>query len=204
MNDKYELTDKTRQFNWVKLYQIKAKRNFSYVCKWELGGWIETEDNLSKYGDSWVSENARVSDGAWVSGDARVSGEACVSDNASVSGDARVSGNAMVWGDARVSDGAWVSGDARVCEDACVSGDAWVSGDARVCGKFNYTKWKFIWWDDTDKITRIEDKMWNDYWKAQYVLGDYEITEQKVEENKTTVTLELTQEELEKIKELIK
>ena len=74
---KYELTS-----NFVinsfgeKLFQIKATVDFGIVKKGELGGYIESENNLAQNGNAWVSDNARVS------GDARVSGNARVSDNA--------------------------------------------------------------------------------------------------------------------------
>jgi len=56
-----------------------------------IGGYIESENNLSHEDDAWVSENAQVY------GDARVSGDA------QVSGNARVYGGALVYGNARVS-----------------------------------------------------------------------------------------------------
>ena len=55
-------------------------------------------------------------------------------------------------------------------------GNAWVSGNARVYAKASFTKGWFIGGDDTGKITDITDKTGSDYWKNQYVLGDYEIT----------------------------
>ena len=71
---------------------------------------------------------------------------------------------------------AWVYGDARVSGDAWVSGDARVYGDAWVSAKASFTKGWFIGGDDSGKITDITDKTGIDYWKNQYVLGDYEIT----------------------------
>lgn len=62
----------------------------------EIGGWIESEANLSHEGDCWVSDDAKVYDAARVSDDAKVSG------NAQVFGNAKVSGNAQVYGDAEV------------------------------------------------------------------------------------------------------
>ena len=68
------------------LYQIQAIVSFGSVLDGELGGYIETEKNLSQENNAWVY------DGAWVSGDAWVYGDARVSGNARVSGDARVYG----------------------------------------------------------------------------------------------------------------
>ena len=80
----------------VELFRIKALISFGNVKEGELGGYVEKEDNLSHYGDAWVSGNARVYGNAWVYGNARVYGNAEVSGNVMVSGNARVSGNAEV------------------------------------------------------------------------------------------------------------
>ena len=94
---KYEiLKDEFIEFNDRKLYRIKALKDFRDVKKGTVGGYIESEQNLSQEGDAWVSGDARVSGNARVSGDAWVSGNAQVSGYARVSGDARVSGYARV------------------------------------------------------------------------------------------------------------
>ncbi len=84
--------------------------------------------------------------------------------------------------------GGWVEKESNLSHfgNARVSGDAWVSGNAQVSAKKSFTKGWFIGGDDTEKITRIEDQMGTDYWKAQYVLGDYEISdiEEATAENK--------------------
>ena len=107
---KYELTAETLEHTGKTLHRIRALRDIPErgVAAGDLGGWVESEANLSQDGDSWVYGNA------WVYGDAHVFGDALVYGNARVSDDARVSGHA------------WVS-----C-DACVSGNARVSGDARL------------------------------------------------------------------------
>ena len=123
---KYELTEETVTVYGKTLYRIRAVRDFGSVKTGEFGGYIEKEENLSRFGNAWVSDNAwvfdnaRVYDNAWVFGDAWVSGNARVSDNA------RVFGNAWVYGDARVSGNAWAYGEARV------SGNAWAYGNAEV------------------------------------------------------------------------
>ena len=147
---KYELTEETLTVSEKTLYRIRAVRDFGFVKTGEFGGYIEKEENLSHFGNAWISGDAkvygdaRVSDNAWVYGNAKVYGDARVFGNAWISGDARVFGdarvsgnarvygNAKVYGDARVFDNAWVSGNAKVYGDARVSGNARVYGDARV------------------------------------------------------------------------
>jgi len=103
MNNKYEIIksgeDEAR---------IRALRSFGDVKKGDIGGFIESEKNLSHNGDCWVYDNARVY------------GKALVTDNARVGKTAKISGNALVFDDALV-----------ICD---VSGNAKVSGYAGVFG----------------------------------------------------------------------
>ena len=94
---KYELTEETFTVFGKTLYRIRAVRDFGSVKTGEFGGYIEKEENLSHYGEAWVSGNAKVS------------------------GNARVSGNAKVCGNTKVCGNAWVSGNAKVCGNAEVS-----------------------------------------------------------------------------------
>ena len=87
---KYELTSETKIVFGHILYRIKALSSFGCVSAGDLGGFLESEKNLSQNGNAWVSGNAEVY------GNAEVSGDAWVSGNAEVSGNARVSGNAEV------------------------------------------------------------------------------------------------------------
>ena len=155
---KFELTTDSIKRNRVTLYRIKALIDFGDVKAGDLGGYVEKEENLSQYGNAWVSDNACVSgdalmygdawlsDNAWVYGNAEVFGNALVRGGALVYGNACVSGDALVYINARVYDNAWVHGnsevsgnalvrgDARVYDNAWVHGNAEVSGNALVCG----------------------------------------------------------------------
>ena len=116
MNNKYEFTGETLEYEGKTLHRIRALRDFGDVKAGEVGGWVESEANLSHKNLAWISDNARVTDNARVSGNARVSA-AWVTDNARVSGNARVS---AAW----VTDNARVSGNARVSatKDYCTCG----------------------------------------------------------------------------------
>jgi len=135
---KYELTEETQTVNGTTLYRIRALRSFGDVKAGDLGGWIESERNLSQKGDAWVSGNAQVSGNAWVFGDAQVFGNAQVSGNAWVFGDAQVFGDAWVFNNARVSGDAIVYSKAQVSGDAQVYGNARVSGNARIKRSSDY------------------------------------------------------------------
>ena len=145
-NKKYEFVDgDTIEHNGITLKRIRANVAIGLtVSAGDLGGYIQSEENLSRMddawvsGDAWVFGDARVFDDAWVSDNARVSdnawvfGDAHVYDSAWVSGNSRVSGDAWVFGNSRVSDNAWVFGNSRVSGDAHVSGDALVKNDKSI------------------------------------------------------------------------
>ena len=95
MNKKYQLIPS----NIRVLFRIKALRDFVDVKKGDIGGYVQSEANLSHDGDCWVYDDAKVY------GDAEVSGKAMVYDKAKVFGDAEVSDNALVY------NRAWVYGN---------------------------------------------------------------------------------------------
>ena len=81
---KYELTTDTKFIFGKKYFRIRALVDFGNVSKGDLGGYIESENNLSndtKYGNAWIGGNARVGGDARVDGNARVDGEAYVDSN---------------------------------------------------------------------------------------------------------------------------
>ena len=73
---KYELLkDDTKITLGRTLYRIKALRDFGDVIKGDLGGYIESENNLSHCGNAMVYDNAMVYGNAEVRGDAEVKSE---------------------------------------------------------------------------------------------------------------------------------
>ena len=107
---KFELTTESIFVDGRKLYRIRAVKDFGDVKKGDLGGFVETEDNLSQTDDAWVYGKAMVY------GEARVCGKAEVYGEAEVCGGAEVCGEAMVYGKAMVYGEAGVCGKARICE----------------------------------------------------------------------------------------
>lgn len=112
---KYKFTGETMMFEGHKLYR---------VCypKWDnaVGGWIESEANLSQEGDCSVWEEAKVFGKARVTDNARVFHNAVVKDKvlmkdqASVSMDAVISGNAKLYGFTRIQDQVKVYGNVEI------------------------------------------------------------------------------------------
>jgi carbonic anhydrase/acetyltransferase-like protein (isoleucine patch superfamily) len=100
LSRKYKLTE---ELNEGGFYRIKALRDIPRfnVKSGDLGGWVESEENLSQEDDCWISEEALVSGNARVYENALVSGEAWVYADARVYGNARISGEAWIYWDTR-------------------------------------------------------------------------------------------------------
>ena len=58
--EKYELTEETIKVEGVTLYRIKALKDFGNVKKGDLGGFVQSEMNLSHYGNCWIYNDAKV------------------------------------------------------------------------------------------------------------------------------------------------
>ena len=140
-NNKYRLIPEDCKINYGrKLYRIEALKDFGVIKAGELGGYIESENNLSFDGEAWVCENAEVFDDAricndaLINGNARIYGNAIVSNKAAVGGNALIYGNALICDEACVYDKAYVYGNVLVCNNAIIRGNAVVSGNARIEG----------------------------------------------------------------------
>lgn len=90
MAKKYELTNEIKKWGGHTLHRIRALKDFGIVKIGDLGGWVESERNLSQDGICWIYDNARVY------------GRAIVCDSAIVYGVARVCGIAIICNDAKV------------------------------------------------------------------------------------------------------
>ncbi|WP_273757122.1 hypothetical protein [Bartonella sp. MM73XJBT] len=133
---KYQLTNQTILREGKKLYRIKALRDFGDVKAGQLGGYIESEENLSHDGNCWVGDQAivvspgRVYENAQVYGNAGVGG--FVYGNARVYDSAKVFANAHVYDNAHVFDSAKIVSKVHVYENANACGMAIVTKN--ICG----------------------------------------------------------------------
>ena len=104
---KYELTEESIVVNKRIVYRIKALRD-DFNCNVEigdLGGFVESEANLSQDGASWIFDDAVVMNNAVVKEDASVSGDAIVRDSAIIAGNTEVHHNAQIEGTTVITDG---------------------------------------------------------------------------------------------------
>ena len=187
MDKKYELIPSDKEG----LFRIKALKDFNNVKKGDIGGYIQTENNLSHYGNCWIydnaviCDNARVEDNAQVYGDAEVCGDAIVCDNAIVFDYAKVWGNAIVRDNARVlvnarvlcnaviQDNAAVRGEVRIFDNVIVRDNVIIGGEADICGDAiissdrDYIVFK-NWWSSGRYFTWTRS---NNMWKVGCFYG---------------------------------
>lgn len=124
---KFELVENlTLYHNGGLLYRIRSLKNFGDVKKGDIGGWVESEKNLSQKGLCWIYDDAKVC------AKARVSENARVMDLAVVDSNARVYGTAGVCDDSRVTNGSIVSGNSFIIGNGYIGGDVVVNGHERI------------------------------------------------------------------------
>ena len=138
---KYELIPSDKEG----LYRIKALKDFNDVKKGDIGGYIQSENNLSQLDDCWIYDDAIVHDNAVVIGNALIFNNAIIYGNAIVSDHAQIYDNAVVRDHAQIYDHAVVRDNAVVRGNAIVQGNAEVSGDAIISSDKDYIIFK-NWW----------------------------------------------------------
>lgn len=137
--------DKAHWVDGVPLFQIEAACDFGDIPKGAMGGYVNSEKNLSHEGFSWVEfgsyvlNDAVVKDG-WVDGHAVISDSAIVMTGGVVGDHAHVSGTARIGFEGRSGKRSIVDGHARVTDQsvitmgACVMDHAVISGASRLDG----------------------------------------------------------------------
>lgn len=148
----YDSEDESEMEEEYRLYRIQALRDFGDVKKGDLGGYIQTQKNLSHSGNCWiydkaiagddskVKDNAKVMDGAIVRGAAVVSKNAVLTDGTRVASSVIVTDNAVV----KFTDiyGENVIKDNAVLNHGEIWGNLVVSGNAKLSGGFIFFGYK--------------------------------------------------------------
>lgn len=137
---KYEFTGETTTdiAEGATLHRIRAVRDFGDVKAGDLGGWIESENNLSHEGKCWVYDDSAVFGRGRVYDNAKIMNSSCVYDNGHVSYSAiidnsHVFGSAAVKYHARIEDSgvyqyARITGYSHVCRSQ-IANHAYIRGD---------------------------------------------------------------------------
>ena len=113
---KYELVPETiREFYRKPMYRIRALKDFSDVKKGDLGGYVESEDNLSQLGNCWIYDDSIVGLGSSVLNNAIVRGSSRI-----VNG-SEISDNAIVENESVIDESSTVSDQSRVINSIVIN-----------------------------------------------------------------------------------
>lgn len=113
VKEKYiELKDGRKLYQIRALREIQNERMIVSIKKGELGGYVESEKNLSQEGNSWISQSARVYENALVKDGSLVGNKVIVRGNAAIEDDAYV--RAMSIGKTIIEDNARIGGISTV------------------------------------------------------------------------------------------
>ena len=97
-NKKYELSDITMEFEGRTLYRIRALKNFSDVKAGDLGGWVETEYNLSQEGNCWIYNEAKCMDNSKICDNSTMHDYSEMYDYSIMRGDSEMYGHSEMFG----------------------------------------------------------------------------------------------------------
>lgn len=106
---KYELVPETiTEFYCRPMYRIRALKDFSDVKKGDLGGYVESEYNLSQTGNCWIYDDSIVGLGA------RIIDNAIVKECSSVIKHSEISDSAIIEKGSRIDESSMVCDQSRV------------------------------------------------------------------------------------------
>lgn len=131
---KYDFTGKTLIHCGTEYRQIISLKSFGSVSENEIGGFIQTEKNLSHFGNCWVKDSSKIGEDALIYGNAVVEGNVIVLGNSHIFGSAHLSENVIVYGRSKLFGRCEVSGNVHIYQDACVSFNAKISGNSKIRG----------------------------------------------------------------------
>lgn len=130
---KYKLTNYSTTIHEcgkdVTVYRIRAKEDFGGVREGDLGGWVESEENLSQEGDCWLYDEAIACLGSVVKDNAKMYDYAIVKDNSRVEGNSRIYGNVDISHRSVISGNVVLSDDVVVCDNTTISGNSIIKGN---------------------------------------------------------------------------
>lgn len=202
MEKKYKLIEGSRFWQYGRpLYRIQALRDFSDVKKGDLGGFVESEANLSQMGDCWIYDMAQAVDKS------RVEGDACLRDCSKMYGSSIIKDKAQLQGCARMIQYACLE-DNAVAIDADILGFVTITGDVVIRREKDYIvfsdipetgfyatytfpnkRWSFVLFKGTSKEF-IECAPFNDRKRRELIVQIVEEIEKQNKKQTTTITME--------------
>ena len=198
---KYRLIEGSRSWQYCRhIYRIQALRDFSDVKKGDLGGFVESEANLSQMGDCWIYDMAQAVDKS------RVEGDACLRDCSKMYDSSLLKDKAQLQGCARMIQYACLA-DNAVAIDTEISGFADITGEVVIRKREDYMvfsdipgagfyatytfpnkRWRYLLFKGTSKEF-IKNAPFNDRKRRELIV---QIVEEREKQNKkqTNTTME--------------
>lgn len=135
MENKYELTDETIEYDGRILHRIKALRNISpCVRKGDIGGFIENYSNLSQFDNCWIFNNAKVYDNAKVYRNAEIRDNACIYDYCMIYDNAEIYDNVCIYGTAEIYGHTIIKDNVKVYGTAKIRGETEITKNSEIYG----------------------------------------------------------------------
>lgn len=154
---KYEIVkDNFKEIYGIKVYRIRALKDIQNrhqdIKKGDLGGFVESERNLSQHDNCWifddaivfgyakvrdsanVCEHAQISNDTIIIGYATIKGHSKIYDHAKIGGYALIDERSEIDEHAQIWDNVYVGGHAHIFGNAVLERSVTVVGDAGICG----------------------------------------------------------------------
>ena len=146
MDKKYEITSEAHPA-FPRCHRIRALRDIPEigVKKGDLGGFVESEENLSQTGNCWIFDSAIAMDNAWVMDNAQMHGHSQMFGNSKMFESSRMWDNSQMfddsqmWGSSRMSGNSKMFDNAKMWDDSQMFGSSRISGDSKMFGNSKLT-----------------------------------------------------------------
>ena len=123
-NKKYKLSNITMKFEGRTLYRIMASKDFGDVRKGELGGWVQSENNLSQKGNCWIYNNAKCMDNARVFDNSLMFDRSEMHDNTIIYDYSRMHGNSAMFDNSKMYGNSAMYGYSTMLDYATMCGNS--------------------------------------------------------------------------------
>ena len=118
------------------VYRIKALKDFGDVKKGDIGGYVQSKENLSQLGNCWIYNDAIVSENAKIEDNAKIYDNALISDNATIHNNSIIRNYAIVMGSAQIHDFAIIENNAKVAGKSIIFDNALICENSLISGNY--------------------------------------------------------------------
>ena len=145
-NKKYEILmdeKNTIEFEGRVLHRIRALKNFGLVEIGEIGGYVQTEDNLSQYGNCWIYDDAKCMDNAKCTDNSVMYWNSCMYDNSRMFNNSKMYDNTKMFDNSRMFNNSKMSDNTKMFDNAMMYGNSAMYNNSQMfndSNMFNNTK----------------------------------------------------------------